>query len=582
MELIQGKVNRQYLIPITILLVGLFFSVVNIGDRKLWVDECVSAYLAKNIVEYGYPSVYDGVYYKSVANGNDSNDEGVEVWYSWLAMYLQAIFIALFGTSELAVRLPTSILGWLSMLYLFLSLRKMTTSRFIQNITLIAYVCCVPIIIYIRSAHYYSGSLCFTTMSLFYFLRILESSEKKTDAILFALSLILLFHSNYFLFIIPATSYLIYALIKCRQKIVWTKLLITYGVAFLFTTPWFLYITLTSKGYKAGVVLGLTGFQDLIQKLSIYIWKFQAYFTPICILIVILLALKVVSKCLKVDNVKDKCNYMTILPLTFLLVCLSVSVILEPFPQTRRILTVIPMIIFLSSCIIYEIVFICKSIGYTIIPIVLFTNWFNVLPWKIISYFDVPVYNSLFIQSPITLQTLLPDNAYAYAINECKFEIPLYNFYNEISKKFICRSDAIIEYLQEHSKPGETVICATIEAPKIYYYTGLKIVKQLDIDGGVWGPLGPYYFKDYPNSRKKRDLDYVHDHKIDWILSQDLVAFTFDDKDYFEKNKIHYDKIEIDAPNTFIDNTAEMDCHYFISREKCKNIKIYKRRADNE
>ena len=165
MELIEEKKKKQYFIPVIILLIGMFFTVVNIGERKLWVDECVSAYLAKNIVEYGYPSVFDGTYYKSVANGNDSNNDGVEVWYSWFTMYLQALFIALFGTSEFAIRLPTSILGWLSMLYLFLSLRKMTTSSFIQNITLIAYVCCVPIIIYIRSAHYYSGSLCFTTMS---------------------------------------------------------------------------------------------------------------------------------------------------------------------------------------------------------------------------------------------------------------------------------------------------------------------------------------------------------------------------------------------------------------------------------
>ncbi|WP_270561758.1 ArnT family glycosyltransferase [Bacteroides cellulosilyticus] len=578
MELIEEKKKKQYFIPVIILLIGMFFTVVNIGERKLWVDECVSAYLAKNIVEYGYPSVYDGTYYKSVANGNDSNNDGVEVWYSWFTMYLQALFIALFGTSEFAIRLPTSILGWLSMLYLFLSLRKMTTSSFIQNITLIAYVCCVPIIIYIRSAHYYSGSLCFTTMSLFYFLRILESSEKKIDSIFFSLSLILLFHSNYFLFIIPATSYLLYAFIKCRQKKVWIKLLITYGIAFLFTAPWFLYITLTSKGYKAGVILGLTGVEDMFQKLSIYICKFQAYFTPICVLIIILFALKFISKCLKVTSNEKRNSYMLILPLTFVFVCLFVSVILEPFPQTRRILTVIPMIIFLSSCIIYEIILISKIIGYTIIPIVLFTNWFNVMPWKIISHFDIPVCNSLFIQSPITLQTLLPDNAYSYAINECKYEIPLYNFYNEISKKFVCRSDAIIEYLQEYSKPGETVICATIEAPKIYYYTGLKIVKQLDIDGGVWGPLGPYYFHDYPNSRRKRNFDYIQDHEIDWILSQDLVAFTFDDKDYFKKNRAYYEKIEIDAPNTFIDNTAEMDCHYFVSREKCKNINIYKRK----
>ena len=38
MELIEEKKKKQYFIPVIILLIGMFFTVVNIGERKLWVD----------------------------------------------------------------------------------------------------------------------------------------------------------------------------------------------------------------------------------------------------------------------------------------------------------------------------------------------------------------------------------------------------------------------------------------------------------------------------------------------------------------------------------------------------------------
>ncbi|NJO89641.1 MAG: hypothetical protein HC831_12350 [Chloroflexia bacterium] len=238
------------IIPVLILFLGFVLIFIKLGDRKLWVDECVSAYLSNNVIKYGYPSVYDGAYYKSVANGNDSNSDGVEAWYSWLTIYLQGIFRYLFGTSEFVTRLPTAILGWLSMLYLFLGIKKLTENEFIQNLTLAIYVFSIPLLIYMRSAHYYSAVLCFTTMSLFYYLSLIERPEKKVNTIMFALSLTLLFHSNYFLFIIPTTSYLVHAAIVARKKTVWIKILIAYTATFLLTTPWFLYIGMTTQGTK--------------------------------------------------------------------------------------------------------------------------------------------------------------------------------------------------------------------------------------------------------------------------------------------------------------------------------------------
>ena len=76
-------------------LASLALGMANLGVPSLWHDELVHVYVAKNIAATGWPALPSGNFYPSSTAYN----------------YLLALFVALFGDSGFAVRLPSALLG---------------------------------------------------------------------------------------------------------------------------------------------------------------------------------------------------------------------------------------------------------------------------------------------------------------------------------------------------------------------------------------------------------------------------------------------------------------------------------------
>ncbi|MFZ1527900.1 MAG: glycosyltransferase family 39 protein [Ferruginibacter sp.] len=571
------KYHNPKVHPVAIALIGIFafFVLFNLGLRRFWLDECVSNILAANILKYNYPYVYDGTYFMTALNGNDSNEYAIEAWYSWLPFYIQALFMWLFGKGEFFLRLPNALFGIISAVYFYKVLQSLSASRFIQHVALLFYVFSVPVILYVRTAHYYAGVLCFTNMSLYYFIMLMKQESGLKFLIAFCLSMILFFHINFGMFLIPALAYILATPFFKPSKKLLRQLLIVYFIVFLFTAPWFVYILETTRGIKAGTFIGVTTVKDMLTRTFMYISKLQTYFFPLISIAFLYGIISLARKLSGKTPATEISRNIILLSFTFLFSTILINILFEPFAYSRRLLPAIPLAILLGTYILYLIYKMSKVWALASILLILSTNVLSFLPWKLLGSTNFPLHRSVFIQTPVTLQTLVQGNTFGYLKNEKEFRIHFVDLYHELTINVKNRTDKIIDYLHANALPGESLVCTAVEAPKIYYYTGLRIVNQLNPDGSAYGPLGALYYKSYPNAKKYKSLDYAPDDSIDWIIYQDLIPFPFHESDYLKKNELKYEKIHINAPNAFIESTSEPDNHSFRQEKNCDGIFIY-------
>lgn len=211
--------HRVILILSSIILLGGFLRIYNLGSESLWLDEVISVSWSK----------------KSVASivelaGNDVHPP--------LYFIILHLWMLLFGTSEIAIRALSAIFGIISIFLIYivgcqLFDRKIgLISSFLLSISYFQ-------IMYSQNARGYSLLLLLTLLSFFFFIKILKSDRViKWHFTLLCLANVCLAYTNVFgLFVIIAqVFYLLLLWNKYKQIRIW---FLGVQVAILaFFSPW--------------------------------------------------------------------------------------------------------------------------------------------------------------------------------------------------------------------------------------------------------------------------------------------------------------------------------------------------------
>ena len=80
------------------MLLGLLFAFKNLDDIFLWQDEANAACLARNILKFGFPQMFDGQNVV-IQNFYELGDHFQWTVWPWFPLYVMALFFSLFGIS---------------------------------------------------------------------------------------------------------------------------------------------------------------------------------------------------------------------------------------------------------------------------------------------------------------------------------------------------------------------------------------------------------------------------------------------------------------------------------------------------
>jgi hypothetical protein len=122
-------------------------------DRPLfWADEADTGILARNILRYGYPGVFDGRNVRVFINGIEINQRLVRTVMPWSQFYVGALSLAIFGNHTAGVRILFVLLG----LVTFFPLYAVFKTRVKCPALITALVLLAPqTVLFQRSARYY-------------------------------------------------------------------------------------------------------------------------------------------------------------------------------------------------------------------------------------------------------------------------------------------------------------------------------------------------------------------------------------------------------------------------------------------
>ncbi len=234
--------------PDTLLLILLcavagFVILPNLGDRCLWQDEAESGLLGRTILRTGLPTAWDGRQLVTAVYGAELTDSMLWRWHSWGAFYLSALGMAFAGPTPFGARLPSALLGCLSVGLTYVVARRMVRDRWTACIAAVLLLTSVQYLLMMRQARYH-GMVAVTALIAVW--GYLDLPSRRGLAAL-SLGMALLFHGNYVACACIGLGLGIHAIIWRRYWDIWLRLAIAGAVTAALATPWVLAVDLLSR-----------------------------------------------------------------------------------------------------------------------------------------------------------------------------------------------------------------------------------------------------------------------------------------------------------------------------------------------
>lgn len=151
----QDKVRSIWINWMSVLLALLVLSTAyfsNLGTAPLWGDEAGTGIFARNILNFGYPTAFDGRNLSFYDGGAELNSDLVVAKIPWVQFYLGALSIKLFGNDALGLRFLFALSGLAALFPMWAVLRtRVRMPLFMSTLTLVA----PQVAMFHRNARYY-------------------------------------------------------------------------------------------------------------------------------------------------------------------------------------------------------------------------------------------------------------------------------------------------------------------------------------------------------------------------------------------------------------------------------------------
>ena len=242
-----SKRTTEYLIPIILLVFSSGLILANLGNIYLWEDEAHTALLAKTVLSHGVPLAYDGKNYFSQLWGRDYGKSFIWKWHPWFPFYLLAGFMPVFGTSNFAVRLPFALMGIGTVLLTYFFAASLWRNRRAGVLSATVLLASVPFLLLVRQCRYYSPDIFFSLLGLYGYYGMLE--QRKRSGLIFALSAILLFHTQFVQCAALLAAVVTHSLLFRRKAL--KSVLILSGIVTLVCMPWVIWFSSLGREVSA-------------------------------------------------------------------------------------------------------------------------------------------------------------------------------------------------------------------------------------------------------------------------------------------------------------------------------------------
>lgn len=571
----------------------------NISNRYMFADESVEALIGKNILQFGFPKVWDGTNLSLAGvNGNEFNEALIPIRNNWLPYYIAALGQLISNILGLGVQASVGIMRVLFSLigiagaFGYYHLAKELSRSYVKaNISLCLFAFSIPLLLYIRSIYYLAPTLTFTIITVLFYIKYINCRKKK-QLFMFLSSAVFLFHSFYPYFFITVFSLILIYFIFDYDKDTFKELLVGSGCVAILTIPWYLYIRLYLNSVEKSAIVSISFF---LKSLLGYVWQIHAYFFPfipilILSLIVFLIARKNGYPKAKSQNHNRKKKILWLwkkrkkfrsvtLIFTIILINLIVISITNNFLDTRRMISSIPFLFILFSYTISYLYTHIKILGVVVLAVSLFTNFLHVSPYLVIKKLDVSTIDTIicpplpYFNSDPNWQNKKADLS-EYLENICKVEsYPIY-YLEEIMHTYEDADKGMVNFLNEYAEPGQKVYLIGYQYETIAFYTGLQVVNRLDPNDD---PL-PSAYKSYPNASRFQYLTQYSIELCDWIIERRVSNPVSRDAFWHDESK--FEKIYIDSPDSKPWN--EIWDHSFYTDNSFFGFYVYRNRSTTD
>ncbi len=498
----EQSLERAGVALLLLLAAALFLT--NLGNHSLWQDEAQTALLARTILSHGIPLGFDGTNHFSQELGIEYGDDRVWKWHTWLSFYLVASSLWLFGNNAFAARLPFALFGIATVALTYLTARRFWRDRTAAATAALMLALCVPFLVLSRQSRYYSLAAFLSLLGLHAYDRL--GTRGARDAWLLFAAGALLFHTHYIYCAALLTTLLLHALLLDRRRLR-TTTRIAAGVTLL-SLPWILWFSTirVGSGYadrllELGDTPALAGRYGLLLISFFFSWGAFLLIPP-------LLALRRRLRGERSLAVAPETGSRLALIVLFCLVTVLLLSLLSPDVYFRYLTPLAPPLFVLTGLLVGSLLRAWPAVGVAAI--------------------------AAFVSAG-----------------------PMRAYVHELTHDYDGPIEGIVEFLEHHARPGDTVAIVYGDLP-LKFYTGLRVI------GGLTGEdLAP-----------ARDAEWI-------ILRRHTVApVSREVRETFRSflSTAEYRRYEIDYPEIAFENREDPRVHRYRTARTPRKVSIYGRK----
>jgi len=412
-----------------------------LGRRDLWQDEAETAMLAKNILRFKLPIVFDGTNLVSSETGMEFGPDLLWRWSPWLQFYVTAGAMALGGFNAWAARLPFAFLGLLCLPLTFFFARRAFDSDRVARLSAVLLGLSVPFLLHCRQARWYALAY-LLVIGLFFALFELEHRPKAASAAL-ALCSTLLFYTNYFVAMGVLAALCVALPLLKPARTFWRGFAPALAAAALCALPGMSFFHVLGK---AGPILPARA----IGLLAAYAGLFFTQLLPMPMLVVLLWALQA-RRPPPLDAIHRQ-------RAVFLLACAGCYVVylsLGPWELFRYLSVLLPLCSVLLALALDRLWRVNRAGAAALLLLLVGTDVLHVLPLGRFGGEGVQLRDRFGRAGP--------------------FSFPLAGFAYEVTHDLHDCSRILVDCLKARARPRDVVLATYGDLP-LQFYTGLKVV----------------------------------------------------------------------------------------------------------
>ncbi|MFZ5448388.1 MAG: ArnT family glycosyltransferase [Thermodesulfobacteriota bacterium] len=432
---------------LSILALGAFLLLFQLDHRPFWQDEAETANLARNVLIYGQPRAYDGVNIISQEQGKEYDQNFLWRWSPWLQIFVTAAAFKIGGLTTYAGRLPFALMGIACIWLVYQLIYRNFGDRAWACLAALLLATSVVFLLYARQCRYYSLGTLLTLINLYAFRENWQS--KPLPALLFCLSLALLFYTNYLLFLSYVAALTIAAVLLYYSEIRWTRvLLLIAGTALLILPGLFLF-----RIQQQAMMVSL---RVILSNLEQYYIDFLEFMFPAPLAAYMLWHWG--------RNFATRPGFLADPAERFILfisvLALSNIIILTPAPQCelRYLVHLYPLCTIAMAWVICRAWRYHKFSGALLGLLLLGTNWLFILPMDWLGIINRPLHNDSHMLS-------YPN-------------IPLKLFLTELRSPYPDVNYNLVKFFRGQAEPGQTILTTYGDLP-LEFYTSCQVIGGL-------------------------------------------------------------------------------------------------------